>query len=189
MKLQSKHLLTCFLLATLIHGVLFLLFFHKQVSVSPTKEKYHIVRLAEIAKNPEKTVRNKKQPKNTKVNHKVAKDDSEKLNGDHVSNELSRQSAIRYEEMVIALLQQKKQYPRIARRMRMEGTARIFLNIDADGNIKTYLLKKSTGYDVLDDAVRRMVDRAAPFPPIPNKTFARLEIPIRFSLSNKNSAR
>lgn len=82
-------------------------------------------------------------------------------------------------------LERKKNYPRAARQQRQQGRAMLRFAIDRGGNVLSYRIEKSSGYEALDREVVAMIQRASPLPPIPADMAAdRLEVvvPIPFVL-------
>jgi protein TonB len=77
-----------------------------------------------------------------------------------------------------------KSYPRAARRAGLEGTARIWMQIDRDGALRGQRLESSSGHRILDEAALALVRRAAPFPPPPGATARRIEVvlPVSYRL-------
>lgn len=75
-------------------------------------------------------------------------------------------------------LQDALDYPPIARRLELEGTAWLRFEIDRRGAPHGVEVVRSSGHDVLDRAARRTVDRAGPLPWV----YGRIEVPVRFSL-------
>ncbi|MBU0723751.1 MAG: energy transducer TonB [Alphaproteobacteria bacterium] len=90
-----------------------------------------------------------------------------------------------YLAVIQAWLEQHKEYPRRAQLRRMEGTALIRFVMDRGGNLLSFRLERGSGYDLLDDEVKKMVQRASPFPPLPAEMQqAQLEllVPVSFFL-------
>ncbi|GIX21961.1 MAG: cell envelope biogenesis protein TonB [Gammaproteobacteria bacterium] len=58
-------------------------------------------------------------------------------------------------------------YPEEARRRGLEGTLILEVELDRDGSIVEVNLLQSSGSPVLDEAARRIVHLAAPYPPFP----------------------
>ena len=82
-------------------------------------------------------------------------------------------------------LRQHKEYPRRARFRRQEGTTILHFVIDRDGRLRDYGIEKSSGHALLDSAVIDMIERARPFPPIPNhlgQSRLALTVPVQFVL-------
>jgi periplasmic protein TonB len=94
-----------------------------------------------------------------------------------------RQLVSSYAGRVASHLQRYKRYPAGAGDQRLTGTATITFTIGADGRVRAARLARSSGAGVFDREVVAMVDRAAPFPPIPpaiGKTAMTFTVPVRF---------
>jgi TonB family protein len=90
-----------------------------------------------------------------------------------------------YLAKVSAHLQQHKIYPMLARRRGLEGEATLRINIGDQGQIVAYDLEKSSGHDLLDQAVRAMIENVGSFPAPPEPVvggFLQCRIPICFNL-------
>jgi len=91
----------------------------------------------------------------------------------------------RYEQLLVAWLEKHKQYPRRAKRMRIEGEGQLRILIDRTGQTQKITLEKPTGNRLLDQAALNMAKRANPFPPMPNndprKTLEFI-VPVVFAL-------
>ena len=82
-------------------------------------------------------------------------------------------------------LRQHKEYPRRARFRHQEGTTILHFVIDRDGRLRDYGIEKSSGHELLDRAVIDMIERARPFPSIPNhlgQSRLALTVPVLFIL-------
>lgn len=104
------------------------------------------------------------------------------LNGQGLATEQAR---INYQDAVATLLSKAKRYPERALKRRITGQATVKIEINADGSLANFAIVRSTESDILDDEVRAMVDRAAPFPAFPadlRKQSIALIVPIAFSL-------
>lgn len=73
-------------------------------------------------------------------------------------------------------------YPRSAQRRGREGVAEMRFCVDERGAPSQIALVRSSGFPQLDAAARCTIDRAAPFPPLPNQC---LTVPIRFALRRR----
>ncbi|MCK5002250.1 MAG: energy transducer TonB [Gammaproteobacteria bacterium] len=60
-------------------------------------------------------------------------------------------------------------YPDQARRNKLNGTLILDVTINAKGELLNIDLRKSSGHKILDDAAKRIVRLAAPYPPFPAK--------------------
>ncbi len=98
---------------------------------------------------------------------------------------LDRSSTIRYEHLLVAWLEKYKQYPRRAKRLRIQGEATLRIRIDPFGNTTFVALERRTGNRMLDQAALEMARRASPFPPFPKgdpRTTLEFVVPVVFAL-------
>jgi protein TonB len=58
-------------------------------------------------------------------------------------------------------------YPEEARRQGLSGRLIMTVSVGRDGSVKGVVLQRSSGFKLLDDAARRVVQLASPFPPLP----------------------
>lgn len=58
-------------------------------------------------------------------------------------------------------------YPDEARRQGISGSLMLQVSVNTDGSVRNIRLLRASGYKVLDDAAIRIVQLAAPFPPLP----------------------
>ncbi|UCD69503.1 MAG: energy transducer TonB [Betaproteobacteria bacterium] len=58
-------------------------------------------------------------------------------------------------------------YPEEARRRKLFGSLLLTVSINADGTVEQVEVDRSSGYNILDRAARRIVELAGPFPPFP----------------------
>jgi protein TonB len=58
-------------------------------------------------------------------------------------------------------------YPEAAKEKKLYGSLRMTVNIKADGTIESIELNQSSGFPVLDDAAKRIVELAAPYAEFP----------------------
>lgn len=96
-----------------------------------------------------------------------------------------RAATTAYTAVLLSWLERYRQYPRLARLKRTEGTVILALTLSRSGSLKAVALKKGSGHAILDNAALDMIRRADPFPPLPATfTHDRLEfvVPIVFAL-------
>ncbi|MCC5864849.1 MAG: energy transducer TonB [Wenzhouxiangella sp.] len=67
-------------------------------------------------------------------------------------------------------------YPEQARRMNLEGSLVLSVDILADGSVDQIRVLRSSGYDVLDEAAVRIVRLSSPFAPLPDDIRAEVDI-------------
>lgn len=78
-----------------------------------------------------------------------------------------------------------KQYPRVAQMRGWQGTVRVELKIDADGNVTSSNIAESSGYEMLDKQALEMVRKASPLPQPPEALRGReftIVVPVAFKL-------
>jgi protein TonB len=104
------------------------------------------------------------------------------VNGTGPSNEKAR---LNYQEAVAMILARAKRYPERALRRGVTGEATIRIEILSDGSLSDFEILRSAGASVLDEELRAMVDRAAPFPSFPGdlkRPFLALVVPVAFTI-------
>jgi periplasmic protein TonB len=67
-----------------------------------------------------------------------------------------------------ALIERQRVYPAVASALGIAGTAYYYMLIDRSGALRGLTLRYSSGAPVLDEAGAGMIQRAAPFPPLPS---------------------
>ncbi|MEX0838629.1 MAG: TonB family protein [Parvibaculum sp.] len=91
-----------------------------------------------------------------------------------------------YFATLAAWIARHKQYPRMARRQRLEGEGRVLIHVARDGTLIDFRIVRGTGSVILDRELSATVERAAPLPPFPpGIKAATLEVvqPITFELA------
>jgi TonB family protein len=94
-------------------------------------------------------------------------------------------SLSRYFQQVLARIEQKKQYPRLAQQNGEEGIVLVDLHIGRSGQLLGYQLRDSDSSQRLIQATLHTVEAAAPFPPLPEqypKESLTLQVPVRYQL-------
>lgn len=98
---------------------------------------------------------------------------------------VERNPEVSYIARVTSWLGQHKYYPLGARQSGIQGTVRLYLVINRDGEVLTLSVARSSGHPVLDQAAMQMVRRAEPLPAMPGSLLrTRLEIilPVHYAL-------
>lgn len=62
-----------------------------------------------------------------------------------------------------------RNFPEVASRQKLSGYPKLAVGIQPDGRVYSVQVLQSSGYAVLDNAARQIVDLAAPFAPLPNE--------------------
>jgi len=83
------------------------------------------------------------------------------------------------------LLERARSYPLLARKRGMEGTVFISFVIGSRGLPQDVKIMKSSGHQILDEEVKKMLKKASPFPGIKGE----IVIPITFKLTDSISNR
>lgn len=90
-----------------------------------------------------------------------------------------------YTATLLAWLEQHKEYPRMARNRRQQGTVMLYFMLDRQGRVSASRIEQSSGYQTLDAEALKMLERAQPLPAIPdampNETLE-LVVPVQFFL-------
>lgn len=102
------------------------------------------------------------------------------------STEKEAELMSRYEQLISLWIEKFKQYPMDARTQGLQGETVVRIRIDRKGNVRYYLLERSTGHAILDRAAIDMVRRANPVPAVPNDypkgDLIEFLIPVNFHL-------
>ena len=101
------------------------------------------------------------------------------------ADRLARRARSSYEQLLAARLERHKSYPVAAARRRLEGDAVVGLSLGRDGRVIGRAILAASSSEILDRAALAMVDRAAPFPTLPEEfdgpSFD-FEVPVSFRL-------
>ncbi len=91
------------------------------------------------------------------------------VRGSKLGNRKKTQQEIikNYKQRIVLWLGKHQVYPEEAQRRQLTGLAKMSLTIRRDGKLLSYILKESTGYAILDQAVREMIEHSDPFPAFP----------------------
>ncbi|OMH40330.1 energy transducer TonB [Desulfurobacterium indicum] len=83
-----------------------------------------------------------------------------------------------YINSVISQLEKKKEYPIVAREMGIQGTVKLILTVDRNGNLIKVTIAESSGFPILDKNAVETAKKAKflPFPPEVKKD--KIEIPV-----------
>lgn len=90
-----------------------------------------------------------------------------------------------YRAQLVAHLAAKRRYPLLAQRGGQEGEVAVSFELATDGTVRSRRLVKASGYALLDQAGLATVDRASPFPAVPQAFGAGpyvFTVPLRFDL-------
>lgn len=127
----------------------------------PPKKPKPVVKPKLPGKPPVKSPEVETKPVETKPEPVIAKET--------ISTPIDAVATARYEQLLIAWLEKHKKYPSRAKRLRIEGEGMLRISIDRSGRTRLVELAQRTGNRLLDKAALAMVERANPFPAMPEK--------------------
>ncbi|MCE0743508.1 energy transducer TonB [Acetobacter sicerae] len=90
---------------------------------------------------------------------------------------------VTWQGQVLAQLERFKRYPPEAQSRRQEGTPLLFFSMDRKGHVLSARIRKSSGYELLDQETLALVRRAEPLPPPPDSVPGEplmLTVPVDF---------
>lgn len=165
-----------------------------QIIEEPMKKEAIVEKKVVVEENPVPPQQPKKQakketpappnPAEDKINLKGAK-------GSELGNVRSadKETIENYEQRLSLWLHKHKNYPREAKRRKLEGDGIVYIQIDRKGNIIYSKLILRTGHKILDQAIADMVARSNPVPPIPkgygSGEIIGFRIPVEFLLERR----
>ena len=80
-----------------------------------------------------------------------------------------------------ALLIQNLKYPKNAQRLKMQGEVRVSFRLKSDGSVENIEVLKSSGFEILDEDAKALINHTAPQFPKPTKSVS-LSIPLSYLL-------
>ena len=90
-----------------------------------------------------------------------------------------------WQAQLVAWLEKYKRYPRVAQEQRQQGVAYLRFTIDRQGKVLASQINRSSGFELLDDEVLALIQRAQPLPSPPAEVTGdriELQVPVAFSL-------
>lgn len=90
-----------------------------------------------------------------------------------------------WQKEVSEKIAKKQVYPRAALRKELEGKAIVEINVDREGNIVAHSLQSSTGHELLDKEVDKLIERANPLPKPPasvNDSELTMVVPLAWAI-------
>jgi len=93
-----------------------------------------------------------------------------------------------WQAQLVAWLEKYKRYPRVAQEQRQQGMVHLRFTIDREGKVLASEINKRSGFELLDEEVLALIQRAQPVPaPPPEVTGNRIEmlVPVSFSLRKR----
>jgi TonB family protein len=85
-----------------------------------------------------------------------------------------------YQALITAAIEKAKTYPFLARKKKIEGTVIASFRINVKGYPQDINIRKSSGFEILDSAAKKIVTKAAPFPYVVEP----IQIPITFRITD-----
>jgi protein TonB len=90
-----------------------------------------------------------------------------------------------WQAQLVAWIEKYKRYPRVAQEQRQQGVVYLRFAMDRHGRVTSSQINKSSGFELLDDEVLELIQRAqplpAPPPEVPGDPIS-LVVPVAFSL-------
>ena len=86
-----------------------------------------------------------------------------------------------YFSRLLRLIEAQKTYPLRARLAGYEGEVTVSFVVEADGRVRGIKVVKPSPFAVLNQAARRTIERAAPFPPPPRTLHPPLELSVKLT--------
>lgn len=90
-----------------------------------------------------------------------------------------------WQKDVAQSIAKKQTYPRAALRKEVEGKIQVEINVDREGNILAHSIKSSSGHDVLDREIPKLMKRVSPLPTPPadvSDSQLSLVVPLAWSI-------
>ena len=79
------------------------------------------------------------------------------------------------------LLLQNLKYPKMAQKLKMQGEVRIAFSLNSDGSVEDIKIIESSGFDLLDEDARTLIEKTASRFPKPSKS-VRISVPLSYVL-------
>jgi protein TonB len=82
-------------------------------------------------------------------------------------------------------LERHKDYPKLARRKRMQGVVLLYFRVGRDGSVMAQEIREVSGHTLLDEAALEMLARATPLPSFPQDMqgdYLDVVLPVEYSL-------
>jgi len=79
------------------------------------------------------------------------------------------------------LLLQNLKYPKMAQKLKMQGEVRIAFTLGADGSVEDIKIIEGSGFDLLDEDAKMLIEKTASHFPKPTKS-VRISVPLSYVL-------
>lgn len=80
-----------------------------------------------------------------------------------------------------AILNERKVYPKNAKRLNQQGDVTVTFSLSSEGEVSAIVINESSGFELLDNAARDLIEKSADAFPKPKRT-VRITVPIGYSL-------
>jgi periplasmic protein TonB len=103
----------------------------------------------------------------------------------HDSVSSSPAASASWQAQLVAWIEKYKRYPRVAQEQRQQGVVYLRFAIDRQGRVLSSHINRSSGFELLDDEVLALIQRAQPMPAPPPEVLGDridLVVPVAFSL-------
>lgn len=88
-----------------------------------------------------------------------------------------------WKQQVAKKIATNQSYPRSAQIRKIEGTAKVKLVIAASGDVSAFNVEESSGSDILDAEVEKLVGKINPLPATPDGNEMTLVVPLSWRLN------
>jgi TonB family protein len=168
----------CFILSLLFH-VLLLFVFQKSFNISWDTSEYRTYKVDMIRAAVEDLESEKiPEPGAVQIKKEQMSPDSEAAT---ISLETKDKRYVSYARMIKEKIARNWEYPREARRKKMEGRVFLIFTLERSGELALIKIKNGSGFPVLDSEAKRAIFAASPFPSFPEQIpFKRLHIKAAF---------
>lgn len=88
-----------------------------------------------------------------------------------------------WQREVVTKIANNQNYPRSAQIRKIEGVAKVELSIAASGEISKFNIIETSGFDILDAEVEKLVKKISPLPATPDGKEMTLVVPLSWRLN------
>lgn len=101
--------------------------------------------------------------------------------GEQVADQKAMQNAV---SALLARLEKEKRYPNSARRLGLQGSVLINVNLDSNGNIRSYTLSADGSHAILQKSAMQAMERVQKkWQPVELSKAMSVQVPVRFELN------
>jgi periplasmic protein TonB len=98
------------------------------------------------------------------------------------------EAQVSWHKSIVRRINEKKRYPRQARRKKTQGITEVSFTLDRSGTVLGSRVIKSSGSTDLDEEALAVLERSSPFPPPPDDVAAvtiNMRLPIKFQIAKR----